>query len=105
MTDRAAPANDRAAETQGQKGLNVVSAGLDPCNQGFNDEYRQMLKSQLGKISGEKIDEDLLDKVEDRLGKNSFKIEDIANDPENYQSAIGHAFSQAKDSRVEEELF
>lgn len=104
MTDRSAVANDRTSESNGSKGLNVVSAGLNPCNQSFNDEYKEMLKLQLGKLTGQELKPELLDAVEERLNKNGYKMEDIAGDPENYQSAISQALSQAKDGLLEEEM-
>ena len=101
MTDRSAAPRDKTSEQHGQKGLNVVAAGLDPCNQSFNDAYRDMLKTQLGKITGQQLTDELLDAVEDRLHKNGFKVEDIAGDPENHQSALKQAFIQGKDGLEE----
>lgn len=102
--DSAKTASDRTAEQQGAGGLNAASAGLNPCCQSFNDTYREMIKSQLGKITGELLKPELLDAVEERLNHNGYKMEDIASDPENYQDAIAHAFKQAKDGKQEEEL-
>jgi hypothetical protein len=98
MTDKSAAASDRTSEQQGQKGLNVVSAGLNPCSQSFNDDYRSMLKLQLSKATGQDLRPDMLDKVEERLNKNGYKMEDIAGNPDNYQSAISQAYKQEKDS-------
>ena len=98
MADCPAPASDRVSEQQGQKNLNAVSAGLNPCSPSFNDAYKEMMKLQLGKLTGQEIKQDMLDAVEDRLNKNGYKIEDIASDPENYQSAISNALQQAQDA-------
>lgn len=104
MSDKAASANDRVADNQGTKGLNVTSAGLDPCHRSFNDLYRDMLKSQLSKITGEELDEETLRRVEDRLSKNGMKMEELASDPENHEAALSQALTQAKDSYIEEEM-
>jgi hypothetical protein len=62
-----------------------------------------MLKTQLGKFSGQEMKAEMLDAVEDRLNKNGYKMEDIASDPENFSSAVAHAFKQAKDDIEEVE--
>ncbi len=102
MTDRSAQASDRTSEQQQvQNGVNVVSAGLNPCCQSFNNDYREMLKSQLGKITGQDLEPDMLNAVEERLNKNGYSMEDIAADPENFQSAISKALDQAQGGLIE----
>lgn len=99
MTDKASTPTDRVSEIQERQSspkLNVVSAGLNPCTQEFNDEYKLMLGSQLEKITGKELNQDMLNRVEDRLGKNGFKLEDIASAPDKYQSVMTEALTQAQ---------
>ena len=99
MTDKASTPTDRVSEIQERQSspkLNVVSAGLNPCAQEFNDEYKLMLGSQLEKITGKELNQDMLNRVEDRLGKNGFKLEDIASAPDKYQSVMTEALTQAQ---------
>jgi|LakMenEpi03Aug12_release.lakeMendotaPanAssembly.Ray.scaffolds.fasta_scaffold1246583_1 hypothetical protein len=103
MSDKAASTNDRVVDTQGQKGLNVVSAGIDPRREEFNVSHREMLKSHLGSMTGQQFNEDMVSRVEDRLSKNGVKMEDISQDPENSKAAIAHALEQAKAGLKEEE--
>jgi hypothetical protein len=97
MTDRPGTPSDRTSEQQGQKDLNAATAGLNLCSPSFNDAYKGIQKLQLGKLTGQEMKEELMDAVEDRLNKNGCKIEEVAGDPENYQSAISDALQQAKD--------
>jgi hypothetical protein len=97
MADRPAGAGDRVAQGQATAGLTAARAGLNLSSPYFNVTYRDMIKLQLGRLTGQELKPDLLDAVEIRLNKNGYKIEDVACDPENYQAAISQALSQAKD--------
>lgn len=102
MTDRPAQQNDRVSEIGIKQGLNVSSAGLNPCHQEFNNQFNEMLKSQLGKITGLPLEEDLLREIGERIQKKGFNLEDIASDPENHQKVLGQAFKETMSARDEE---
>lgn len=103
VTDQSTKPTDRTADNGNTNKLKISGAELDPCSQSFNDAYMEIMKTQIGRFTGEKLTEDLLSAFQERLEHNGYKIEDIAGDPENYQGAISQALAQAKDGRDEQE--
>jgi hypothetical protein len=104
MTDRPAAASDRVSEQQGQKGLNVVSAGLNPCTSSFNDVFKEAMNLQFGKMAGQELKPELKPEVEERLSKSGYKTEEIANNPKAYEAATEQAETRAKDDLIQSEV-
>lgn len=103
MTDRPASSTDRASEQQGQKGLNVLAAGLNPCCTAFNDDYKEAMTLRLGKAVGQDTKPELARETEERLAKNGYKAEDIASDPKRHEGVTEKAQQQAKDDIIQAE--
>jgi len=104
MADCPAPASDRVSEQQGQKLLNAVSAGLNPCSTSFNDAYKDMLKTQQGNLTEQQGKPELAPEVEERLSKDGYNMQEIASDPESHQAATNQAATRAKDDIIQAEV-